>query len=340
MPRQYKVLTQEHVDFFMENGFVVIKNAFTREQAAEFSKDVWVRLGVDPNDKSTWNGKPEKTNMPRHRMVPITDISQRAWDAMADLLGGEGRIAINETSGFWGDSFIVNLGLPEYENDKIIDPRDLDNWHVDGDWFVHFLDSPEQALLVTPIFSDIQPRGGGTYLCPEGIPMIAKHLAAHPEGLLPTGLSFTPSTSTYDDPKQHPEYWFHPQEVKKCTHFVEMTGEVGDLVLAHPLMLHSASKNQLRIPRIITNPHVSVREPFNFNRENPDDYSLVELKTLKALGVDSFDFKPTTERRKIVPRRVQIQATMLEEERKRLEALAKAKENIGAGSSSQPVAVA
>ena len=56
-------------------------------------------------------------------------------------------------------------------------------------------------------------------------------------------------------------------------------------------MLHSAAKNFLRIPRVITNPPVGMREPFNFNRENPDDYSLVEKKTLAALGVDRLDFK-------------------------------------------------
>jgi hypothetical protein len=27
-----------------------------------------------------------------------------------------------------------------------------------------------------------------------------------------------------------------------------------------------------------------LKEPFNFDRENPDDYSLVELKTLRDLG--------------------------------------------------------
>lgn len=56
-------------------------------------------------------------------------------------------------------------------------------------------------------------------------------------------------------------------------------------------MLHSASKNHLRLPRIITNPPVSLNEPFNFNRENPDDFSLVEKKTLKELGVERLDFK-------------------------------------------------
>jgi len=38
--------------------------------------------------------------------------------------------------------------------------------------------------------------------------------------------------------------------------FVELTGDIGDVVLMHPLMLHSASRNNLRIPRIITNPPV------------------------------------------------------------------------------------
>lgn len=56
-------------------------------------------------------------------------------------------------------------------------------------------------------------------------------------------------------------------------------------------MLHSASRNHTRAPRIITNPPVSLKEPFNFNRESPEDYSIVEKKTLKELGVDKLDFK-------------------------------------------------
>jgi hypothetical protein len=52
----------------------------------------------------------------------------------------------------------------------------LDNWHNDGDFFVHFLDSPEQALLVIPLWSDIESKGGGTAVCGDGIKYIAKHL--------------------------------------------------------------------------------------------------------------------------------------------------------------------
>ena len=154
--------------------------------------------------------------------------------------------------------------------------------------------------------------------------MIANYLADHPEGVLPISLSFLPSTSTEDDPKDDPGYWSHLDTAKKCKKFVELTGETGDVILMHPLMLHSASKNHLRLPRIITNPPVALKHPFNFNRENPDDFSLVEKKTLRALGVDSLDFKPTTERRRITPKsgRVEIQQKMLEDEKKRLASMA------------------
>lgn len=54
---------------------------------------------------------------------------------MTELLGGEERI--DEESSAWDDSFIVNLGTDELEgDDKGVDPKDLGNWHVDGDFFV------------------------------------------------------------------------------------------------------------------------------------------------------------------------------------------------------------
>lgn len=152
-------------------------------------------------------------------------------------------------------------------------------------------------------------------------------------------MSFTPSTSTYADPKDDPGYYSHLCEVKKCTKFVEITGEVGDVVLLHPLMLHSASKNHLRIPRFITNPPVSLRDPFNFNRENPDDFSLVERKTLKALGVCRFDYKITTERRRIVPKSRAAKDKMKLEEERRLAELA-ARKQLGISPSAVTISVA
>ena len=95
----------------------------------------------------------------------------------------------------------------------------------------------------------------------------------------------------------------------------------------HPLMLHSASANHLRIPRMITNPPISLNEPFRFSRPDPEDYSLVELKTLRELGVDphkdgkGYEFVLTGERREIVPERLKYQAKWKEEELERMKKL-------------------
>lgn len=59
----------------------------------------------------------------------------KAWEAMKDLLGGEERI--DHKSSSWSDGFIFNFGTDELEKlDKDVAPQDLDNWHVDGDFFV------------------------------------------------------------------------------------------------------------------------------------------------------------------------------------------------------------
>jgi len=316
MASQVKHLSHEQVDQFLNEGYIVIKNAFTKEQAVEWTKTMWIRLGLDPADKSTWAGR-ERIHMPWHQRQEVRVFAPKAWHAIVDLLGGEERIDAESSS--WGDSFIVNLGTDELESShEKIHPRDLDNWHVDGDFFVHYLDSPEQALLVVPIFSDIVHDGGATMICPDGLDMIAKYLAVHPEGVVPTPRSFTPSTSTYSAHQDDPDHFSHLKAVKQCNKFVELTGQVGDVVLMHPLMLHSASKNYLRVPRVITNPPVALKSPFQFAREDVNDYSLVELKTLKAVGVDRLDFRITTERRKLVPERVSRQNKMLEDEKIRM----------------------
>ena len=59
----------------MENGYLIVKNAFSREQAAEFTKDLWVRLGLDPDDESTWDR--ERIHMPVLRREPVATFAPR-----------------------------------------------------------------------------------------------------------------------------------------------------------------------------------------------------------------------------------------------------------------------
>jgi hypothetical protein len=102
--------------------------------------------------------------------------------------------------------------------------------------------------------------------------------------------------------------------------FFEMTGETGDVILMHPLMMHTASHNLRREVRVITNPPVALKEPFCFDRKNKDEYSLVELKTLRDLGMPDGlpGWKITGERRGWVPARKQRMEEMKKQELERL----------------------
>ncbi|KAJ6098811.1 hypothetical protein N7467_000346 [Penicillium canescens] len=246
----------------------------SQEQIDHFMRDVWSRLGYSPTDKSTWAN--EITWMGDTKEEAVKTFAPKAWAAICELLGGEDRVA--PESATWNDALIVNLGSPESEG-KWPNPADLLGWHVDGDFFTHFLDSPEQALLVIPLFSDIQDRAGGTMVCPDALNFIAQHLYNHPEGVTPYMLP------RGQQPDGNPmETSFYSDIVKQCSEFHQMTGKVGDVILLHPLMVHSVSVNSLRHPRVITNPPAQLKQPFNFDRNDPSKYSLVEKKTLSLLG--------------------------------------------------------
>jgi hypothetical protein len=114
---------------------------------------------------------------------------------------------------------------------------------------------------------------------------VARFLADHPEGVLPGDFDYTGL-------------------IGQCRDFVEMTGRAGDVVLLHPYTLHATSQNVLGVARIITNPALALREPMNFNRTSPGDFSLVEQAVLRGLGVERLDFAPVAPREAVVPERV------------------------------------
>jgi hypothetical protein len=125
-----------------------------------------------------------------------------------------------------------------------------------------------------------------------------------------------------EQPK-HEGLGFYSEIVGHCEEFHEMTGNVGDVILMHPLMVHSASRNSLRIPRIITNPPVSLVKPFDFDREDPKEYSLVELKTLQSLGKERLvGWRPTGPRESVIPERLRLQKELKRLEDERLKGLA------------------
>lgn len=278
-------------EHFLAYGFVHLKQVMDPLVVSDWASQLWPRLGYDQHDRSTW--AEDKIHMPVVRNCPVAELAPRAAEAIAELCGGNEHIRVPT----WSDGFIANF---HYGKGKPWCPPSAKSggWHKDGDSFLHFLDSPEQALLTIVLFSDVHPRGGGTFISPDSVGMVARYLRDHPEGTLPD-----------DIPAQ--------QLIDQCHDFREATGQAGDVYLMHPYMLHASSYNTLDQVRLIINPPVHFREPMRFDRENPSDHSLVEQAVLRALDCERFVFRPTRPRGHVVPARVAIQAALLAAEQAR-----------------------
>lgn len=287
-------LTDAEIEHFLEHGHLVVHDCFSRDFAEAWTANAFRRLGYDSNDPVTW--EQEIVHMPATQRVPMEELAPKAWQAACQLLGGADRVAPCS----WGDSMIVNFHRGA---DKPWQPPSPESggWHKDGDFFRHFLDSPEQGLLTIVLWSDIAPQGGGTFAAADSVAPVARLLAAHPEGVLPSGA---------------PEASFGSL-IHQCRDFRELTGQIGDVVLIHPFLLHASSQNHSGKARFITNPPVSLREPMQFDRINPADFSPVELAILRGLGVDRLDFQPTAPRERIVSEGMKRKQKMLEEEQAR-----------------------
>lgn len=162
-------------------------------------------------------------------------------------------------------------------------------------------------------------------LFPAGMRTVAQHLHAHPAGVSPR---MAPRADAAAFAAEKNLDWFNGVAARGAdADFVEACGDTGDVFLLHPLMLHSATNNSRRNVRIITNPPVSLRAPFRFDRCAGDDFSLVERATLRMLGREEEGlrgWKIERPREQVVPARIRIQEEMKREELKRLEAESKA----------------
>ena len=275
-------LTGEQAGHFLERGFVIVRGAFDAASARRWLQEAWIRFGCDPGAPASWAEK--RIHLSSRSHVDARSFAPAAWRAALQLAGGQERVRLPWK---WGDGFIANLGVGDDRPWQSPSPA-VGGWHKDGDFFRHFLDSPEQALLSLVLWTDMLPRGGGTFVAADSVPVVARFLAQHPEGVLPGDFDYAAL-------------------IGQCRDFVELTGEAGDVVLLHPYMLHATSQNVLGVARIITNPPLALREPMNFNRPRPGDFSLVEQAVLRGLGVSRLDFAPAAAREDVAPDRVRRQ---------------------------------
>lgn len=277
----YNVLTEEQVQSFLDKGYLVLHDCLDTTIANRWIEEAYERLGYDKDNPATW--QKDIIWMDHKNQLPVRDLAPRAWAAILDVVGGEDRLESQVMqieskhfstidSSIWSDAFIVNFHKGA---DQPWQPPSakVGGWHKDGSYFKHFLDSREQALLTIVLWSDMLHQGGGTFVAPDSVRLMARYLSEHPEGVNPKDFKFQ-------------------EMISQCTQFEEITGKAGDFVILHPFMLHASSQNVIGKPRFMSNPPIVLKEPMNLNRENSEDFSLLERATLHYLGLERLDFRP------------------------------------------------
>ena len=239
---------REHFD---REGYVRVANAF--EHAEDMEDRMWAflsRRGIARHDRSTW-----PTGDCRHlqkllRLAVFMPIGGSTTSAAIDDLLGPGRWVRPE---HWGE-FLVTFPAPERQ------------WCVPSLWHTDaaYTDplAPLPGIMVFSFLNHVRHRGGGTLVLAGSHRLVARFAANHPEAghetSAATRRAFYQSHGWLAgllDGTQEPDRFERLAAGADIdglpARLVELTGDPGDIVIAHPLLAHCISPNCGQQPRFM-----------------------------------------------------------------------------------------
>ncbi|MFC0334463.1 phytanoyl-CoA dioxygenase family protein [Paenibacillus sepulcri] len=312
-----KVLTKSQIEQFIELGYVHLEEAFPRKSALAAQDFLWTEIekqGVKKNDRSSWN-------QPMVHIKEQFDAEEfqvcntmRLANAIEDVVG-EGRWKERSIYGqdgdktqwgWWPINFASGADLPWDVPTK--------GWHWDGMMRPHYVDSPEQGLLLLCVFSEIGTHSGSTLIAEGSHKVVANILAEHNYGpmageaiqianrshpwlreLTDTKESDAAVSDIYANDTAAAAVPGSSDRIKRFmeqTHVdsngfhlrvVETPASPGDVLLCHPFLYHSASQNHSGVPRFMCNRATPLDRRMNLNRANAEDYSPLEISVLRSI---------------------------------------------------------
>ena len=256
MAPQLATLTSSDIQRFERDGYVVVRQAFSRADGLAMERQWWRELedthGIRRDDRSSWRQIVGDLKAVKRDPRQARILTERVRGVFDDLLGK----AAWSPPGDWGRCLAT---FPEPGTWQV--PARL--WHWDNPCELH-LDHP-RALFVVSFIGPVAPRGGGTLILSgsprlliqqerrmpasqrrgSGARLRERFHRSHPWLMALTGQAPSPADriAAFTDRKTIVEGV--PLRV------VELTGEPGDMVFCHPVMVHCVAPNRGARPRFM-----------------------------------------------------------------------------------------
>ena len=249
-------LTSSDIQRFERDGYVVVRQAFSRADGVAMERRWWSELedthNIRPGDRASWRQFPGDLKAAKRDPIQARILTDRVRGVFDDLLG-EGAWSPPRD---WGRTIVT---FPEPGAWAV--PTRL--WHWDNPCEPHF-DRP-QGLFVVSFIGAVAPRSGGTMIL-SGSP----RLLIQQERRIPANQRRNLDAGTRDRLYRcHP--WLMaltgqaPSPADRIAAFmngetivggvplrvVELTGEPGDMVFCHPAMVHCSAPNRGVRPRFM-----------------------------------------------------------------------------------------
>lgn len=225
-----RVLSEEEIAFYHEQGYVLVKGVLSREEAERYRRMILDMVPDDLTIPAHWHAsagriKPMredgKQSFETPDLLPLL-FNERLYAAAVQLLGDHRLRA-----------FDASLGITirnDSSKDTILSQTPHLDCSVPADAPFHFT-LEEVQVGGCYYFTDVLPTGGGIHVMPGGHRWVEETVRAHGGGL---------------SGRQLNNNWKRLPGVET----VEVTGEAGDFALLHHLMPHAASHNRLPTARV------------------------------------------------------------------------------------------
>jgi hypothetical protein len=256
MGAQLATLTSADIHRFERDGYVVLRQAFSPADALAMERRWWSELedthDIRRDDRSSWRQIPGDLKAAKRDPIQARILTGQVRGVFDDLLGKAAWSPPRD----WGRTIVT---FPEPGAWEV--PARL--WHWDNPCDLH-IDQP-RALFVVSFIGSVAPRSGGTLIL-SGSP----RLLIQQERRIPASQRGGSGASRWERfHRSHP--WLMaltgqaPSPTDRAAAFmegetivegvplrvVELTGEPGDMVFCHPVMVHCRAQNRGARPRFM-----------------------------------------------------------------------------------------